>query len=240
MGNRENRTGVYEMPQSPGLDDLFRVAQRGQALAMRTHTVCTVKSYNPATQTVDVTVDIVEVVRDYQKPPTASNPAPSVEQDPVVLVGIPVAWPRTGSGYLTFPIDRGDKGELHVQDRSTERWRASGKAQDPVSMATHSLADSVFHPTDLRSSNAIQVPTDQTAAVLDHEDIIKLGRLAVEHLAKAESLLAAVDGMITAAVLAAAPVVPPAGDGGTAGFVAMQQTWDALKQNVATKKAMGE
>lgn len=184
MGNRENRTGVFELGQNPELADLFRVALRGLTLALRTHTMGTVVAYNPATQRATVRVDILQVIKNLNAVPTAVNPNPTSTQIPVVLTNIPVAWPRSGGGYLTFPLATGDTGELHVQDRTLQQWTALGQATDPVGAFTHSLADSVFHPNVHPDTKPITPPTDLTAAVLHHDLRIKLGRAAALGVAR--------------------------------------------------------
>lgn len=167
MANRENKTGVYDMPQDPELPDLFRIALRDLRLSMRTHTVATVKTYNPATQTATVTTDILQVITDHATPATAAVPNPTKQQSTVTLVDIPVAWPRTSQGYLTFPLTPGTKGELHIQDRSLEAWLSLGQATDPIAAWTHNLADSVFHPHVFNDKDPITPPTSLTHAVLE-------------------------------------------------------------------------
>jgi len=184
MGSRENRTGVFELGQNPELADLFRVALRGLSLSLRTHTMGTVVAYNPATQRATVRVDVLQVIKNLAIPPSAVDPNPTSTQAPVILTNIPVAWPRSGGGYLTFPLNPGDTGELHVQDRTLQQWTALGQATDPVGAFTHSLADSVFHPNLHPDTDPISPPTDPTAAVLHHDALIKLGRAAVLGVAR--------------------------------------------------------
>lgn len=68
---------------------------------------------------------------------------------------------------------------------------------------------------------------------------VNVGGAGALVLAKAQALTDALDAAITAAVSAAAPITPPNGDGGTAGFTAMQTTWNANKATIATTKAKG-
>jgi hypothetical protein len=180
---RENRTGVYEAAQQLSLTELFRVALRQLRLSMRTHTMAEVLDYDPATQLARVSVEILTVVADNSKAPSPSNPNPTFTQPPVILADIPVAWPRTSSGYLTFPLNEGDKGELHVQDRSIDAWLELGDAVDPIMAWTHSLADAVFHPHVFNSSDPISPATDQDAAVIE-ADQIKIGRGASDAAAR--------------------------------------------------------
>lgn len=191
MSARENRTGIFEMPNNPELPDLFRVALRNLKLQLRTHTVATVTAYDPTTQKATVTVDILQIIKDNFTPPTPADPNPTKAQAPVILADIPVAWTRTNSGYQTLPLNPGDTGELHVQDRSLEQWLKLGAATDPISAFTHSLADSVFHPTVHADNNPITPPTDQTAHVIEGIPFIKLGRNATLGIARLNDPVAA-------------------------------------------------
>ena len=171
------RTGPYELSSEPDLAELFRLAVRKLQLEMRTHTVGTVVSYNPATQTADVSVDILQVVRDNNTPPSRQNPAPSITQPPIILKGIPVHFQGTQTAYATQPIKTGDKGELHVNDRSIQKWLLSGTQDDPERMWTHALSESVFYPAPLPAPNKLP-PTDLTAHVIEGP-LVKLGYQAV-------------------------------------------------------------
>jgi hypothetical protein len=185
---RENRTGIFEMPQDPELEDLFRVKFRELQLELRTNTVGRVVTYYPETQTVDVTTEILQVYKDLETAPTKARPNPERLGDPTLLSGLPVAWPRTSSGYLTFPINPGDTGEIRVHDRSLQRWLELGQAVDPVSAWLHTLGSGVFSPTLYPSTDPISPATDQTATVL-HGELIKLHRDALDFVALSEKVM---------------------------------------------------
>lgn len=177
MSDRANRTGIYELLQSPELEDLIRVAVRNAALEMRTHTMCTVTSYDPVLQTVAVTVDMRQRIKDPSKLPTAADPNPTFLQLPAPLKGIPVAWPKTRKGYVTFELETGDRGELHVQDRAVDGYVPTGLPAEPARHWTHNLADSVFHPTTIHATGAITPPTSIAGTVIEGT-LVKLGRNA--------------------------------------------------------------
>lgn len=188
MTARENRTGLYEMPNDPELPDLFRVQLRQAALQLSTHSVARVVAssthplgYNPATQTAAVQVEILQVVKDNFTQPNPASPNPVNLQTPVLLDGVKVKWTSTASGRFTLPLVIGDTGELHVQDRSIDRWRQTGIPSDPVSAFIHMLGDSVFHPSKLTDVDPLVPPTSQAAAVIDGP-LVHLGALATEPL----------------------------------------------------------
>jgi len=230
---RENRTGVFEMPQDPELEDLFRVAFRKLQLELRTNTVARVVSYNPATQTVIVSTEILQVFKNLDVPPSPAMPSPERLGAPVVLEGIPVAWPRTSSGYLTFPINPGDTGELRVQDRSLQRWLELGQAVDPISAWVHELGAGVFCPCLWPSTQPITPPTDQTATVLEG-NLVKIGRGATDFVALSQLVTAELEAFRTWAN--SHTHTAPAGGGATSTTVSPK----GPVGNVAATKAQAE
>lgn len=180
MSARSNRTGIFEVPENPDIVDLFKGQLRRLRLSMRTNTVGTVVAYNPATQQVTVTVDILQIIKVFNLPdPNAEAPTP-----PVILTNIPVVWPRAGTGYLTFPLVPGDTGTITIMDRSIDNWLLLGAPVDPISSATHALQDAVFEPGLHPQTNPIVPPTDLTGTVLHDDLAVKLGRLAALGVAR--------------------------------------------------------
>lgn len=222
--SRQQRTGVFELPETPELYDLLRTFGRRLKLSLRTNTVGTVLTYNPATQKVKVNCDILQIVKAFTVgnagvfEGTSNLNNDEITQPPVILDGVPVSWPRSGGGYLTFPIVPGDTGELVIQDRSLQQWLLLGAMTDPVQAATHALQDAVFHPGLHPDTDPITPATDITSAVLHHDAFIKLGRAAALGVARltdqtsAAASMATWITMVTAAVTTmAAPfnVAPP-------------------------------
>ena len=182
MTARENRTGLYEMPLDPELPDMFRIALRSLELRSRSHSIARIVTYDATTQTANVLVDILQVVKDHITPPTEADPNPTKTLPPTPLNNIKVAFPRTSTGYLTFPVNPGDFGELHIQDRSIDLWRQTGLPSDPVSAFVHMLGDSVWHPNIFPDTLPLP-PTSLTATVLEGPTI-RLGRSATVALAR--------------------------------------------------------
>ena len=187
--SRSNRTGTFELPENPTLAELFKVFGRRMKLSIRTNTVATVQAYNPATQKATVRLDILEIVKVLVQTTPGINPNLSDQtkaSPPVILTDIPVAWPRAGGGYLTFPLLPGDTGEIAIQDRGLQQWlnRTANLPVDPVQAATHALSDAVFHPGLSVNQNPIAPATDATGAVLHHDAFIKLGRAAALGVAR--------------------------------------------------------
>lgn len=236
MSDRENRTGIFELGQNPELPDLFRVALRELSLLLRAHSVARVISYNPATQTANLSVDILQVIKDNFTPATDLDPNPVKVQTPVLLNNIIVKFPRTAAGYVTFPVAPGDTGELHVQDRSIDQWRATGLPTDPVSAFAHMLGDSTFHPGLFPDTNPIIPPTSLVATVLEGP-LIHLGRLAVDPVLKGLAVTAAFTTYTTAVAAAGgahALIIPPTPISNAAFIVALTAATAVLATSIAT------
>jgi hypothetical protein len=124
--------------------------------------------------------------------------------------GAPSSWDGLTLGGPAGPcIDLDDVGALTITKQGT-----------PVATIT----------LDASGSVTIDVEVGQS---------VNIGDGAAAALAKAQDLLTAIDSAITAAITAAAPIVPPNGDGGTAAFGAFQTAWNLVKNNIATLKAKG-
>jgi len=215
--SREQRTGVYDLRETPKLEDLLQKLDRNLRVTIRTSTVGAIAAsaqqplgYDPATQLCSVLVQQLTVT---VNPDAPQGQASTITQPPVLLVNVPVAWPRTNAGYLTFPLTPGDTGELIIQDRSLSEWRSKGIPVDPVDNWTHNRGDAVFHPGLHPDTNPLPL-TDQTATVLEGPPVagVKLGRSAASPLVKGDQLVAAFN-TYTAAIAAAgstwAGIVPP-------------------------------
>jgi len=219
---REERTGVFDLRENPSLPDLLERVARNVCVSIRTATVVSVApsqkqplGYDPDTQLCSLLVQQLTVTTNPKK---ATGVGSTITQPAVLLVNVPVAWPRTGAGYLTFPLTVGDTGELIIQDRSLQEWLKKGFPVDPIDNWTHNRGDGVFHPGLHSNRPDKRLPaTDQTAAVLDGPALagVKLGRLALSPLVKGD-VLAAAFTTYNATVQAAATLaglggaVPPA------------------------------
>lgn len=69
----------------------------------------------------------------------------TVESMPV-LVNVPVMFPRTSLGGITFPISKGDGVLLLFAERSLERWYSSGDEVEPGDPRKFDLSDAVCIP----------------------------------------------------------------------------------------------
>lgn len=223
MSGREARAvDPFDLQQQPDLDELLRTLARNIRLSIRTMVPASVVSYDAARQRAVVQVALLQVVRivDPARVPrnvlTVTGRPPNAEAvlQPLQLVDIPVAFPRTNAGYITFPLVAGDTGELIVADRSLDQWLLKGLPTDPQLAFTHALKDSVFHPGLHPDTNPITPPTDAAATVVEGTQI-KIGRAAALAAARATDPLSASANLSTwaaaveaALVTAMSPIAP--------------------------------
>lgn len=143
---------MTEQSRSPTLAELLQAAMTFRQERLHTSLPGRIETYDPATQTADVQPLI-------QRTLVASD---GTELDPEslpILHDVPVAFPRGGGFYLTWPLQAGDLVHLIFVERSTDQYRASGGEETrPLDFRMHSLADAVaypgFYPSGLALSDA--------------------------------------------------------------------------------------
>lgn len=207
MGAEDRAVDPFDIPAEPELGDLLRAVMRGLKVSIRTHCPATVVAYDPVRQKATLTVGTLPVVKvtDITRLPATmvslkgTPPNASATLAPIQLVDIPVMWPRTAAGYITFPLVTGDTGELHVHDRAIDAWLQAGIPSDPVLAATHLLSFGVFYPGFHPDTAPINPPsgTDLTATVIEGATGIKLGAAAALAAARMTDALTASANLTT-------------------------------------------
>lgn len=147
------------------MSDIFTLAQvlrdHAEARLMDVHTAMPgrVEAYDSATQLADVKPLLKRVYVDAE-----GNEL--VESLPVIP-SVPVAFPRGGGYFISFPVEPGDYVELIFCERSIDQWMAQGGEVDP--------ADPRLHPLD--GAVAIAGVYPSTEALPDaHAENMALGK----------------------------------------------------------------
>jgi hypothetical protein len=66
--------------------------------------------------------------------------------DMPVITGVPVVWPRTSKGAITFPLEKGDGVLLVFSERSIDNWVGKGGKADQTIPRMFDLSDAIAIP----------------------------------------------------------------------------------------------
>jgi len=227
---RDDRDGIFDTPTTPRLGDLLRVLIRNLRLDLRVAAPGKIVTYNAVTQKANIELQILPVYVDFDDILTGERVS-----DPLILVDIPVLWPRTATAHQTLPLAVGDTGLLVCNDRSIDTWIQVGFATDPYAFHTHNFADAVFFPGLHPDTNPISPPPSAVAHVIEGAQI-DLGVGAVDFLIKGTALATALTPII-----ATLTAVPAATDPATvitaavANKAAILAALSAIQSNLSAK-----
>ncbi len=190
----------YSM-RRPTLVDVISAASRSTELDLRVCFPATVTEVQDGGARVKLLPDIKDVIN-------TETGEEIIEQ--VELSEMPVWTYGQGAadgGYMQFPVRKGDKGMVIVNDRSIGGWYETGIPDQPAGYHTHNVIDGIFIPGLRDSTRALA--QDSTAAVLEH-DSIKLGAAAALEAARKTDAVDATPEMIVwmEAVAAAILAIP--------------------------------
>lgn len=156
------------MSRTPTFTEVIRAALDARAANVHTALPASVISYDSAAQTVNVQPLVKRVVQDFEEGLELVESLPQIPN-------VPVAFPRSGGDWITFPIAAGDTGLLVFCERSIDTWRATNRESDPGSVRMHNLSDAVFLPG--LSATAAALTTSATATVINVASALHLGGL---------------------------------------------------------------
>lgn len=131
--------GGVEGSRSPTLAELFRAAMACRELEIHTSLPCRVEKIDTATQTVDVKPLIKR---------RAINPdGTEIDESIPVIPRVPLAWPRAGKFFVTWPIKPGDLVEVVISESSRDNFQAGDGAEvDPDDFRRFDLSDAWAYP----------------------------------------------------------------------------------------------
>lgn len=175
------QTALVPQRGRTSLAEVMKVAMRAAKIGIRTTIPCTVESYNPLTQKVNVIAGHVMVL---------NTDAGVREQEPLKVPGCPVHFFSAAAGSLTMALKNGDTGMLVISDRSLEQWMNKTPvvdAVDPAANHTHNIIDGIFLP-GLHPTTA-PIPLAATVGViLDGIPTLRFGPLATRGVARLADL----------------------------------------------------
>lgn len=205
-GEDFNLSEVIKFGIDQAIDDIF------------TATPGTVLSYDPTTN-IAVVKPMVKralyAVDDEQR---------SYEELPN-LASVPVVWPRAGGFAVTLPMQPGDSVLLIFSHSGLAEWRASGQLSEPADARKHSIGwpfaiPGAFPDSSPLSADPVDVAARTAGAVIGSiagqgrieftSSAIKIGKLAIDHVALAtptQAGLTACMASANAAITAAAAMI---------------------------------
>jgi len=173
---------------NPSLAEVIRGALEHRLGGVRVAMPARIENYDATEQTVDVQPLIKRIV--------GSGSARQARSLPVVP-RVPVAFPRGGGFFVSFPIQVGDTVLLIVADRSIDTWFTRGGEVEPLDQRTHNVADAIAIP-GIADSTAPIGDVDTADMVLGRDGgshvrvtsdgEVRLGRRATEPVALASKV----------------------------------------------------
>jgi hypothetical protein len=127
-----NRTylSLAEQVKSPTAQ--INNALSGFACAMRVCCPGIIQSFDPAEQTVTVSLALKETVFVNQRAKNMKIPD---------LIHVPLVIPKGGNFVLTMPVAQGDECIVVFGDQCIDSWWQSGGIQPPLKLRRHNLSD---------------------------------------------------------------------------------------------------
>ncbi len=131
-------TGV-EGSRSPTLAEVIRAAMDCRELEFHTSLPCRVEKIDKAGKFVDVK----PLLRRRFVNPDGTE----IDESLPVIPRVPIAWPRAGKFFVTFPIKPGDLVEVVITEASRDAFQASGGEEtDPDDFRRFDLSDAWAYP----------------------------------------------------------------------------------------------
>lgn len=154
------------MSDAPTLEEVITDAITHRLAEVHTAIPCRVEAYNATAQTVDCKPMLKRRV------PTEDGPGP-LESLPV-LPDVPVAFPRGGGFFMSFPLAKGDFVFVVFAERSIGEWRGKGAEVDPVDTRMHPLDGAVAIPAVYPQDDAIDSPSTSVVEIGGANSAVRL------------------------------------------------------------------
>lgn len=141
-----------------------------------------VESYDPATQTVVVKLQIKRVLPKLD--------GTTATEDLPLMQNVPVMFPRSAEYFLSFPIAAQDYGLVIFTEQSLDQWRSKGTNSDPRDVERHGLSGAIFVPGLV--PNALALPEAEISGEGGSDAV--LGKVGGPHLRIKGSTVEATSG----------------------------------------------
>jgi len=204
-----------ETSRTPSMAELLRAAIEARLLDVHTSIPGRVEKVETATQTVDVKPLIKRLF--------ANEDGSEVSESLPIIPRVPLAFPRAGKFFITWPIKKGDLVELVFTETSRDAFKAGDAEEtDPDDFRRFDITDAVAYPSGYPESKALKDfdPDDLVVGIengvqihINESGEIHLGsKTAADALALASKVEAGLQDIVDAIKAG----VPGASDGGAA------------------------
>lgn len=123
---------------TPTMADVFREGLEDRLRDLHTALPAEVLEYDSANQTITARPTVRQAILD--------DDGRYVEEDIPEIYDVPVMFPRTAAGYITFPIVPGDTVLLVFCERSIGQWRYTGTTCSAGDQSPHPMSAAVAIP----------------------------------------------------------------------------------------------
>lgn len=130
---------LNQLPTDPELKDVLDLHRKAVFLSLNCHHIGTIKSFNPAKQTAEITINYT---RTYNQGQATGAATPKQVSYPV-MVDVPVICLGGAGGALTFPIAAGDECVVLFNDRDMDNWFTGSSNSQVNTPRAHSFSDGI-------------------------------------------------------------------------------------------------
>lgn len=157
-----------------------------------------IETYDAATQTADVRIAVNRLEE--------LDDGTEVEEEFPIIPDVPVAFPRAGDFYVSFPLKKGNSVLLIFCERSIDNWLAGdGGVVDPDVFQTHDLVDAVAYPGIYPETKALKnnedagitMGHDSGCRIVVEKSEVRIGADATEFASHASKVLSELNAIVT-------------------------------------------
>lgn len=145
------------MTTTPTMAEIIDAAMESRLLDVHTCLPGKINSYNPATQTADIELQVKRMLEGQDDKFTT--------EDLPVLPNVPIIFPRGGGYYAAFPMKAGDPVVIIFSEASLDQYRSKASLTTPGDARRHTLMGGVAYPCDI-TNTGILAPTDISSSYL--------------------------------------------------------------------------
>jgi len=200
-------------PTQPDLADVLNLFQKQILLGLNSHHVGTIQSFDPATQTAQISINYKKTIYAYDGKAQAIV---SVLEDYAPLIDVPVLFLKGGLARLTLPVAQGDECLLLFNDRDIDNWWAGIQSNgQPATPRLHNFSDALAIVGFSSKPNVVQNFDTVRAALRNDQAQVAVGPSLVKVSNNLYTLNQLLQQLLTEVQAITVPVTSAPGVSGT-------------------------